>query len=404
MHPNDIEFALRYEGPQASHTDRLFVAAVDMQRSRLPRELGTLLAEAQPGKRVHLECGPGELVPRWDDALRLSVREDQLPKAAGNLPIEPRVGRFFPRGLLRGVPGVLPKDRRPMRVVGRGPGTVELDFNHPLARCALSLYATAHAPAPTASGEGGTPPDVAALLVQGGPGMQMALPGRDTDFGDVDALRREDEADDPHFYAEPRLVHHLDAAARGEISGIYRRLLDPNSAVLDLMSSWVSHLPDEVADLRVTGLGLNAAELEQNTRLAQRVVQDLNRDPPLPFPDAVFDAAVCAASIEYLLRPLEVLRETARVLKPGAPFVATFSERWFPPKTIRIWPRLHPFERMGFVLDLFRRSGCFVALATESIRGLPRPADDRYAGTLAHADPVYAVWGRRASSLPGAVP
>jgi SAM-dependent methyltransferase len=168
--------------------------------------------------------------------------------------------------------------------------------------------------------------------------------------------------------------------------------------VLDLMSSWVSHLPQSCGDLAVTGLGMNARELDQNPRLRERVVQDINADPTLPFATASFDAVLCSMSVEYLTRPFEVFAEVARVLKPGAPFVLTFSERWFPSKVIQLWTDIHPFERMAVVLDYFRASGLYDGLGTESRRGLPRPEDDKYAATLAEADPVYAVWGRRVAS------
>lgn len=171
--------------------------------------------------------------------------------------------------------------------------------------------------------------------------------------------------------------------------------------VLDLMSSWTSHLPENLEDLEVTGLGMNAAELERNPRLARWVTHDLNRDPGLPFEDGRFDATVCTVSVEYLTRPLEVFRELARVLRPGAPLVTTFSDRWFPPKVVRLWTELHPFERVGLVLEYFRQTGAFEAMQTETTRGWPRPDDDKYARMLAQADPLYAVWGFRAP-VPGA--
>jgi SAM-dependent methyltransferase len=160
------------------------------------------------------------------------------------------------------------------------------------------------------------------------------------------------------------------------------------------MSSWVSHLPEELDGLTVTGLGMNAEELAQNPRLAQRVVHDLNLDPGLPFEDRGFDAVICTASIEYLTQPVAVLRELGRVLKPDAPLIITFSDRWFPTKAIALWNALHPFERMGLVLETLRAAGGFTGLATESVHGYPRPPDDKYAGQLPLSDPVYAVWGR----------
>jgi SAM-dependent methyltransferase len=164
--------------------------------------------------------------------------------------------------------------------------------------------------------------------------------------------------------------------------------------VLDLMSSWTSHLPADQG-LQVAGLGMNPEELARNPLLAERVVRDLNFDPTLPWGHAHFDLAVCTVSVEYLVRPVDVFREVARVLRPGAPFLLTFSERWFPPKVARIWTELHPFERMGLALAYFRGAGGYTALNTESVRGLLRPEDDKYASMTPLSDPVYAVWGTR---------
>ena len=163
-------------------------------------------------------------------------------------------------------------------------------------------------------------------------------------------------------------------------------------AVLDLMASHDSHLPDGVRPARLAGLGMNAAELEHNTRLTERVVHDLNADPLLPFATGSFDVVLCALSIEYLSRPEAVLREAARVLKTGGSCVVSFSERWFPPKAVDPWPTLHPFARVAWVLRHLQRAG-FRDLHAESLRGLPRPADDKYIRQTRFADPLYAVWG-----------
>jgi hypothetical protein len=231
-----------------------------------------------------------------------------------------------------------------------------------------------------------------------GPGLQALLASRETDFYSDAPFARADEADDAGFYRQPRLVDHIDGAARQQVHRIYRQYLAPGMRVLDLMSSWNSHLPADVDGLSVVGLGMNAAELAANPRLAEHAVHDLNRAPELPFATGSFDAAICTVSVEYLTQPGEVFREVGRVLKPGAPFTMTFSERWFPPKVIRIWTQLHPFERMALVLDQLRRAGGFEDLSTESIRGLPRPAEDKYFPQLLLSDPVYAVAGRRAGA------
>jgi len=166
--------------------------------------------------------------------------------------------------------------------------------------------------------------------------------------------------------------------------------------VLDLMGSWTSHLPPELELGGLTVLGMNAEELQANPRAAERRVHDLNLKPVLPFAGSRFDAVICTVSVEYLARPFEVFDDVARVLKPGGLFIHTFSNRWFPPKAIRIWPELHEFERMGLVLEYFLKSGKYNRLETYSMRGLPRPENDKYYGQMPYADPVYAVWGWKA--------
>lgn len=164
--------------------------------------------------------------------------------------------------------------------------------------------------------------------------------------------------------------------------------------LLDLMSSWVSHIPESITDLNVTGLGMNADELARNPRLTSKVIQDINLQTTLPFDDRQFDAVICSASVEYLTEPVAVFRELGRVLKPGAPAIITFTDRWFPTKVIELWTGLHPFERLALVQEYFRSAGNFTDIETETARGRPRPEDDKYARQQALSDPVYAVWAR----------
>ncbi len=125
------------------------------------------------------------------------------------------------------------------------------------------------------------------------------------------------------------------------------------------------------------------------------MVQDLNLNSKLPFESNSFDAVICSVSVEYLVDPLAVFAEVGRILRPDGYFILTFSNRWFPTKAINIWKELHEFERMGLVLEYFIRSGGFENLQTFSIRGLPRPHDDKYFPDLWYSDPIYAVWGQK---------
>lgn len=143
---------------------------------------------------------------------------------------------------------------------------------------------------------------------------------------------RADPGPDTAFYGPPRLVTHIDEGAIAAVGDLYAEL-SVEGEVLDLMSSWVSHF--RAPPRRLVGLGMNAAELAANPVLAEHVVHDLNVDPALPFPDASFDDVTCCVSVDYLVRPMEVFGEVARVLRPGGRFVVTFSNRCFPTKAIR---------------------------------------------------------------------
>ena len=168
---------------------------------------------------------------------------------------------------------------------------------------------------------------------------------------------REDEQEDSIFYSVPRLVVHIDASTIDALTDAYRELLDEKNEVLDLMSSWVSHLPPEMSFPRVAGLGMNEAELEQNPRLHEFARQNLNLNPELPFPDSSFDAVLNAVSIQYLVRPVEVFQSAARILRPGGVHIIALSHRCFPTKAIRGFRVLAPEERGRVVQTYFEKAG-----------------------------------------------
>jgi SAM-dependent methyltransferase len=151
------------------------------------------------------------------------------------------------------------------------------------------------------------------------------------------AFEKADPSPDAAFYAEPRFVTHIDDGAIAAVTQAYRQTLPAGGALLDLMSSWVSHLPEDVTYGSVAGHGMNAEELAANPRLSRWFVQDLNTEPVLPLIDGSFDGACLCVSVQYLQRPVEVFREVGRVLRPGAPFVVSFSNRCFPTKAVAIW-------------------------------------------------------------------
>ena len=153
----------------------------------------------------------------------------------------------------------------------------------------------------------------------------------------ADDLQRMDESADMLFYSTPRFVTHIDDGAIAAVTQYYRKTLPAGADVLDLCSSWVSHLPKEVQFGRVVGVGMNARELEANEQLTEWVQADLNASPRLPFEDASFDACLNVVSVDYLNQPKEVFEEMHRVLRPGGQAVMSFSNRCFPTKAVSMW-------------------------------------------------------------------
>ena len=204
---------------------------------------------------------------------------------------------------------------------------------------------------------------------------------------------RDDPSPDARFYRSERLVTHIDDGAISAVGQLYADLGFDGDAtaptrVLDLMSSWISHLRSAPASLVV--LGMNDDELAANPMATERVVQDLNADPLLPFHDAEFDAVLCCVSIDYLTRPVEVLAEAGRVLRPGAPVVLTFSNRCFPSKAVHGWLATDDAGRCAIAAQYLRLANCFdepeISVRTPSHDARRR----RYRG-----DPLYAVVARR---------
>ena len=203
------------------------------------------------------------------------------------------------------------------------------------------------------------------------------------------AFSRYDETPDVRFYSSPRLVTHIDDRAIAAVTQLYREHFPPGGAILDLMSSWVSHLPPEVTYGRVDGLGMNEVELKENPRLNEYVIQDLNANPKLPFADGQFDGVGCCVSIDYLTRPVEVLREVGRVLKVGSPAIISFSNRCFPDKAVAIWHRLDDRGHIRLVEEYLREAGNF-----ENVRSLDRSPRRMF------SDPLYAVIGQSTGPHP----
>lgn len=131
-------------------------------------------------------------------------------------------------------------------------------------------------------------------------------------FSKKDFLRA-DEGDDENFYTLPRLVYHIDEPAVAALTQYYRANIPAGSQILDICSSWVSHYPLEFKDKmkRISGTGMNALELAANDQLTDYQARNLNVNPNLPYGENTFDVVTCVVSIDYLIHPIDVLKEVS---------------------------------------------------------------------------------------------
>lgn len=166
-----------------------------------------------------------------------------------------------------------------------------------------------------------------------------------------------DHSDDALFYAEPRLVHHLDASFRNRLTALYRERIPPCAVVLDLMSSWVSHLPEDVTYQEVIGHGLNAEELAANPRLDRHWVQNLNTDQTLPLSDNSVDVALIVAGWQYLQQPEAVAAELRRVVRPRGELIVAFSNRMFFQKAPQVWTDGGDRDHLAYVARVLMAQG-----------------------------------------------
>jgi SAM-dependent methyltransferase len=393
----ELILEVEWESSLAKHVDKHYCKVnVWRECDLFPKVFQPLIEEGAIGDRMEVEYNAGELLP-FDKGKIHECKAWQFYPSERLKHIRLRKGRFYPLGLFRGIPGIYAGNPYPGRVIAlEENGDFVLDANHPLSRYRLKLKATIKNVFEKTSELGGRCKDhMESFLL--GPGMQARYDNEPTDFGleEKESFSRDDETPDTLFYSEPRLIGHIDRTCHENLLNFYAENLPREGKILDLMSSYESHLPE--GNYEVIGLGINEVELKNNPRLNSYVVKDINADPSLPFEDEAFDVVVCDLSIEYVIKPLELLREVRRILKKDGRFFFSFSNRYFPPKVIKVWVDLHEFERMGFVLELLARTEGLGEFRTYSLRGFPRPVDDRWSIACTLSDPLYVVYGKRVS-------
>jgi len=173
---------------------------------------------------------------------------------------------------------------------------------------------------------------------------------------------RADQQDDGSFYAIPRLVYHIDEPAVSSLTQYYRNNIPKKSDVLDICSSWVSHYPLEFPKVmkRISATGMNSLELRANDQLTDFTPRNLNIEPKLPYEDASFDVVTCVVSIDYLISPIEVLKEVNRVLRPGGKVIISQSNRCFPSKAIAMWLKMNDRQHLELINGYLQYAGGFL--------------------------------------------
>ena len=172
---------------------------------------------------------------------------------------------------------------------------------------------------------------------------------------------RSDPSNDQGFYTIPKLVYHIDEPAVASLTQYYRNNIPAKSDILDICSSWVSHYPLEFPEKmgKICATGINGLELGFNDQLTGGFeARDLNENPKLPYPDESFDVVTCVVSIDYLIQPVDVLKEVHRVLRPGGKVILSQSNRCFPTKAVAM-------VRAKFLFCLCVSSVCFVCVSLQ---------------------------------------
>ncbi len=239
----DLRLTLRWQDSEAEHTERYEAVKVNFWRDILPRDLYYQLMGKAPGDHIDLSIEVGAALIGYHPRSIFPIKKQQFQMVSNNgQAISAQLGRFYPKGLLRDIVGVFPQNVEPFRCVGIENGNLLVDFNHPLVERELTLSAEIEEIYPKSHERGGSSVDWVSMLTSG-PGMQSRWRRQPTDFFTSNALDRLDGNPDKHFYATPRLVHHIDVTARNTITNLYDLLLPEAGRILDLMSSWESHLP-----------------------------------------------------------------------------------------------------------------------------------------------------------------
>ncbi len=392
-----LQLDLQWQDKFVHYKDRYFLLKTNFWRDVYPAQLDYQIKRAKLNQNIHIEYAAGDLI--CEEYSQSNFKTIPLrtfnQHYRGQIPIIPVVGRFYPRGMIEGVAGCFKMDNRPFRIIGKTDTTLDIDLNHPLSDLPLELTATITDIFDANQQNGGRCNDIDEVVTSGGPGLQKLLQDKPTDFFQGMPFLRKINEDDVVFYQAISSTPPVDRAAIEQLQQFYQQNLSTDQTILELMSGTDSYIPQSIKPVNITGLALKEDDLKANKDLSQYQLHDLNQQPDLPFNDQQFDTVLCSFGIEYLIHPVEIFKQVARVLKPGGQFLVSFSNRFFDKKVIALWDDIHEFERMGLVLEYFRQSREFEDLHCESMRGLIRYDDDPFPAKNVFSCPMFMLSGKK---------
>ncbi len=162
---------------------------------------------------------------------------------------------------------------------------------------------------------------------------------------------------DSLFYLVPRFTFHLDDTFRRRLTDLYKDQISSSSDILDLMSSWVSHLPKDIKYNSIVGHGLNEDELRSNKRLDKYWIQDLNTDQKLPLPDSSIDVCLVVAGWQYLQYPEAIANELFRIVRPEGKLIVSFTNRAFWEKAPKVWTNSTSHQHLHYISSVLQAHG-----------------------------------------------
>ncbi len=381
----NILFRLHWEEHGVRHEDSFYAQNVNLWRDVFPAGLEKEILGLEEGQSRHVDLKPGAHMPVRDMRKVVTVPRTAFKVAPELPPIVPTQGRFYPQGVLRGLPASIRRissrsdhqcrrghaDRRSEPSPGRCGGAAR---NHALAVWSKQAEF------------GGQCQDWICALTDG-PGLKRKA-DRGTDFGlDVPLEKPLGEGD---AASTPRRAR---SPCGQPGTGEYRQSLCAPVV-------WPEKGTGPHVRLAVTSSGWRHGsgpwhERGGDEREPGPVVPSgarLNVDPALPFADRAFDAVICSLSVEYLTRPWRSSVRSPACLSRWALRHGLFTPL-VPDQAVKIWTEMHEFERAGLVTEYFRQSGGFKDLTTLSNgagRGPWTP------GTATTVDPAF---GPRACGL-----